>query len=549
MNIDDILERLPSMKAQQIVELIRQGNVTFEELEREGGMDFPYAKRQEVRELLSNTEITDWSTAVALDTIESYRSYIDKYPSGAHLNDALAYISKMEAEAAVVPPPFEETQVMVDPEEEAWKNVDRTRRKSLRNFLESYPYSIHAAEANYLIQILPDDFEVLKTEMEKQTNAIGRIRLIDDAINDPNSDVTVNDIYEQIRKDHNWLSEFEIRTMTTNSILSSYELMTKSGINSDFIRYLSIPQTSASTIPMSYIPIENIPGTATEVYFWGIPSSGKTCTIGAVLSELRNGNVVDYTDFDSNSQGYAYMNQLSMLFSTHDNTNVFQLPPGNPIEGLFAMRCDVVRDNQLYPLTFIDVAGEMLISMYMRMAGLQLTPDRDFMLNKLTEILTDNDKKMTKRKIHFFVIEYGGQDRKIELNNGTFVDQVTLLDGVKNYINNHDQIFTRATDAIYILMTKSDLAGGGDIRQELKNYIKDHYQGFYRSLVGVCRNKKYEINKGNVVVMPFTLGDVCFKSLCRFNPLTARNVINTILSRVWSQKIDKTSRFFNILKG
>lgn len=183
------------------------------------------------------------------------------------------------------------------------------------------------------------------------------------------------------------------------------------------------------------------------------------------------------------------------------------------------------------------------------MAGLQLTPDRDFMLNKLTEILTDNDKKMTKRKIHFFVIEYGGQDRKIELNNGTFVDQVTLLDGVKNYINNHDQIFTRATDAIYILMTKSDLAGGGDIRQELKNYIKDHYQGFYRSLVGVCRNKKYEINKGNVVVMPFTLGDVCFKSLCRFNPLTARNVINTILSRVWSQKIDKTSRFFNILKG
>ncbi|MBD5254539.1 MAG: hypothetical protein HDS53_00455 [Barnesiella sp.] len=549
MNIDDILERLPSMKAQQIVELIRQGNVTFEELEREGGMDFPYAKRQEVRELLSNTEITDWSTAVALDTIESYRSYIDKYPSGAHLNDALAYISKMEAEAAVAPPPFEETQVMVDPEEEAWKNVDRTRRKSLRNFLESYPYSIHAAEANYLIQILPDDFEVLKTEMEKQTNAIGRIRLIDDAINDPNSDVTVNDIYEQIRKDHNWLSEFEIRTMTTNSILSSYELMTKSGINSDFIRYLSIPQTSASTIPMSYIPIENIPGTATEVYFWGIPSSGKTCTIGAVLSELRNGNVVDYTDFDSNSQGYAYMNQLSMLFSTHDNTNVFQLPPGNPIEGLFAMRCDVVRDNQLYPLTFIDVAGEMLISMYMRMAGLQLTPDRDFMLNKLTEILTDNDKKMTKRKIHFFVIEYGGQDRKIELNNGTFVDQVTLLDGVKNYINNHDQIFTRATDAIYILMTKSDLAGGGDIRQELKNYIKDHYQGFYRSLVGVCRNKKYEINKGNVVVMPFTLGDVCFKSLCRFNPLTARNVINTILSRVWSQKIDKTSRFFNILKG
>lgn len=547
MNIDDILERLPSMKAQQIVELIRQGNVTFEELEREGGMDFPYAKRQEVRELLSNTEITDWSTAVALDTIESYRSYIDKYPSGAHLNDALAYISKMEA--AVAPPPFEETQVMVDPEEEAWKNVDRTRRKSLRNFLESYPYSIHAAEANYLIQILPDDFEVLKTEMEKQTNAIGRIRLIDDAINDPNSDVTVNDIYEQIRKDHNWLSEFEIRTMTTNSILSSYELMTKSGINSDFIRYLSIPQTSASTIPMSYIPIENIPGTATEVYFWGIPSSGKTCTIGAVLSELRNGNVVDYTDFDSNSQGYAYMNQLSMLFSTHDNTNVFQLPPGNPIEGLFAMRCDVVRDNQLYPLTFIDVAGEMLISMYMRMAGLQLTPDRDFMLNKLTEILTDNDKKMTKRKIHFFVIEYGGQDRKIELNNGTFVDQVTLLDGVKNYINNHDQIFTRATDAIYILMTKSDLAGGGDIRQELKNYIKDHYQGFYRSLVGVCRNKKYEINKGNVVVMPFTLGDVCFKSLCRFNPLTARNVINTILSRVWSQKIDKTSRFFNILKG
>lgn len=547
--MDEILERLPRMKSQEIVELIRQGHVTLEFLEREGGSDYPYAKRKEVREMLTSTEMTDWASTIVLDSLEAYQAYIDKYPKGAHIHEAIEardrFLEKAQEDTVIDTPPFPQP----DSDEVAWQNTNRSRRSSLRNFLMNYPYSIHASEANYLLEILPDDFTNLKAELEKQVKAVGRIRIIEEAIKDPDSDVTVEDLYNEIRKDHSWLSEFEVRSLVSIGILNYFDLRNKCGISNDFISYLSSPNQSTSNISMTYIPIENIPGTATEVYFWGIPSSGKTCTIGAVLSELRNGTIVDYTDFDSNSQGYAYMNQLSMLFSNRTGSRVFQLPPGNPIDGLFAMRCDVVRDKQLYPLTFIDVAGEMLISMYMRMAGLQLPPDREFMLDKLTEILTDNDKKLTKRKIHFFVIEYGGHDRKIELINGTHVDQVTLLEGVKNYINNHDEIFTRATDAIYILMTKSDLAGDGDVRQTLKDYITDNYQGFYRSLVGVCRNKKYEINKGNVVVMPFTLGEVCFQSLCQFNPTTARNVINTILGRVWSEKIDKTSRFFNILKG
>lgn len=552
MTPDEFLDILSGLTAHQIVEHIRRGTVTLEFLEAEGSEDFPYTKRTEVRTLLANTsEETDWAGALQSNTAESYNAYLQKYPNGKYSQMAINAINRLRT-AAPGPanpgfPPPPPSQPEVAPEEQAWAMVSKTNRRQLTEFIATYPSSGHVREAQYYLSILPSDLDILKQQMANQAGAAGRVTVIQQAIANPDSEITADLIYDEINRDKSWLSEYEIKSLIAAGTLDYYNLMSKSGIDSDFIRYIS-QNHSDMHLPMDYIPITDIPGNATEIYFWGIPSSGKTCTIGAVLSSLKNGDVVDYTDFDSNSQGYGYMNQLSMLFSNTSGQTVFQLPKGNPITGMFAMRCDVVKDQKLYPLTFVDVAGEMLISMYIKMTGMQLDGERQFMLDRLTDILTDNDKKLTKRKIHFFVIEYNGHNRTIPLPNGTSVDQVTLLEGVKNYINQYNEIFAKATDAIYVLMTKSDLAGQGNIGPQLKEYMAKHYRGFYKSLVGVAQNKKYEIDKGKVTVMPFTLGQVCFQSLCKFNPATANNVINTILSRVWFEKTDKASRFINAMK-
>lgn len=550
MTPDDILDQLSTMTAHQIADLIRRGTVSLDFLEAEGGADYPVAKRKEVRRLLDNSESEDWIKTVATDTYEAYQDFIDRYPNSTHRTQALETLERLKPQPEPEPLP----QQPVSPDEEAWQKISKRNKRHLQDFIAFFPDSIHINEAKQFIAEIdlgPAPIELMKQRMAQQTSANGRVNIIREFISSDDYDITADNIYEEIRKDHNWLAQDEVKGLVTANVINYYDLMSRCLIDADFIRYLNAYNAQAPSVDTTYREIDRVPDGSTEIYFWGIPSSGKTCTIGAVMSSLRNGNVVEYTNFDSNSQGYNYMNQLSMLFSNVGGQSVFQLPPGNPIDGMFVMRCDVVRQQRSYPLTFVDVAGESLISMYMKMSNIPLDPRREEALDKLSEIVSDNTKKMTKRKIHFFVIEYGGHDRLITLPNGSLVDQMTLLDGVKNYINQYGDIFNKATDAIYILMTKSDIAGPIQNRatqMELKNYIRKYYSGFYKSLVGVCRDKKYQINKGEVTVMPFTLGDVCFQSLCKFNPLTAHNVINTILERVWFEKIDKTSKFFGHLK-
>lgn len=557
MTQDDILDNLSRMTAHQIAELVRSGQTTLAFLYAEGGPDFPAAKRKEVERLLNNSEQTDWDNAVQADTEQGYQTFLNNYPTSSHCQEAREAIERLRRKANETQkqtPQPEPYQQPVDPSENAWASVNKRNKQNLRDFLAFFPYSPHAMEAQqllYELEIGPTDMELMKQRMKDQNNAIGRVNVICEFVSSPDRDVTVNDIYEEIRKDHNWLAKDEIKGLVDVRMLNFFELSTRSNIDQDFMGYLTFPTNQSLQIDNKFREVENVPDGSTEIYFWGIPSSGKTCAIGAILSSLANATIGDYTEFDPECQGYNYMNQLSMLFRNSGGKKVFTLPTGTPLESLFVMRCDIFKDQRRYPVTFVDVSGESLKSMYMKMSGIPMDYAREGALDKLSEIVGDNTRKVTKRKIHFFVIEYDGHNRMIPLDNGTQVDQMTLLDGVKNYINQFGKVFAEATDAIYILITKSDKAGSvfqQPTLSELKNYITTYYSGFYKSLVGLCNDKKRQINKGEVKVLPFTLGDICFQSLCKFDPYTANNVINIILERAWSESVSKTSRIIGLFK-
>jgi len=62
----------------------------------------------------------------------------------------------------------------------------------------------------------------------------------------------------------------------------------------------------------------------TEIYFWGLPGSGKTCALSAILSTCVEEGVIDTKD----GYGAGYMDRLSNVFS--DKCGV--LPPSTKIE-------------------------------------------------------------------------------------------------------------------------------------------------------------------------------------------------------------------------
>lgn len=179
--------------------------------------------------------------------------------------------------------------------------------------------------------------------------------------------------------------------------------------------------------------------------------------------------------------------------------------------------------------------------MFRKNAKLELSQQQQAGLDTACKLLTGNSR--INRKIHFFVLEYNGHTKKYK-----DLTQDTLLTGTMTFIKDTG-IFSTETDAVYLLVTKSDLTGASsedDRNAILKDYIKSHYKQFYNGLRSLCEEN--EINEGNVDIVPFSLGEVCFRNLCLFDNSTARTVIELIMNRAKGFKSGKITKFFNKFK-
>jgi hypothetical protein len=207
---------------------------------------------------------------------------------------------------------------------------------------------------------------------------------------------------------------------------------------------------------------------------------------------------------------------------------VTSLPNRTPVIATYEMGFDL-NDHlgRVHPITFIDLAGELIRCMFKSDTGQKLADDERTALDVLDKILVD--ERTENQKLHFFVLEYGGEAREYE-----GLSQASYLAGALNYIRSKD-IFRDRTDGIYLLVTKADKAGMPE--EELPDYLMEYiydthgYQGFAQGLKTLCQ--KYHINGGELNVFPFSLGEVCFKDYCIFNGKYTEDVITELVKRTW----------------
>ena len=347
--------------------------------------------------------------------------------------------------------------------------------------------------------------------------------------------VTAEELLAELHKDINLLDAWVIRNLYEKEILD-YDDLPRLGVDNDFIEKLFGNNASAHFDKPD--PIDMINMESTEVYFWGIPSSGKSCALGAILSAANSGEVAKSMHPDVNCQGYGYMTRLSSLFRKN---RISVLPPGTPTCSTYEMAFSLVDDNsKVHPITCIDLAGELVRCMFKQNAGETLRNDEENALDTITKLLHDNRTK--NRKIHFFVLEYGAENREYE-----GLPQSIYLDAALNYIRNYN-VFETDTDAIYLLMTKVDKTGlkGEELKRELGRYIRENYGGFYGALKTICETN--EINNGVVDIVPFSVGTVCFQDFCKFDPVAANNVVRKLLNRSFATATGFKAKF-KFLKG
>lgn len=209
-----------------------------------------------------------------------------------------------------------------------------------------------------------------------------------------NKTITIGMLLELIRQDHNLLSSAACNDIISRGILNRNDL-SKCGIDNGFINKMLTNARSQNFEPAR--PLQTIAEPCTEVYFWGIPFSGNTCALGAILSAAKNGLAARSMIPDNSCQGFGYMNRLSTIFSPG---RICRLPGGTPVTSTYEMRFDLEdQEHNIHHVACIDLAGELFTCMFMKDAGEQMRDDQKQALETLHNILLEN--RSNNRKIHF----------------------------------------------------------------------------------------------------------------------------------------------------
>ncbi len=157
------------------------------------------------------------------------------------------------------------------------------------------------------------------------------------------------------------------------------------------------------------------------------------------------------------------------------------------------------------------------------------TKSHENTFNSLNTFLKSNN-----RKIHFFFIDFDRENKPDD--NG--IKQSDYLAAASNYFKSN-AVFDNSTDAIYVVLTKSDLMrddeGNPVKREEWMGYAKKHLNGhnylaFINTLKDICR--KYSINGGRLTVEPFSLGRVYFGGICDFDGTSAERIVEILMNRI-----------------
>lgn len=513
-----ILNNVTEYSPEDLASYIQQGFVTLDELVNNTDGEFTAKIQLGVEKLLAGSEDEDFKKVMESASIADLQDFLNKYPMGtvAHL-DAVRERKHVLEKIPASEPIVEES----NGEEEEWFSIKNAGDiKLLEAFKEKYPNTSHLFELNKLITAEKNKEHsrkkspiILKSMINKANSAEDVSKIIQVLLE--NKTITIGMLLELIRQDHNLLSSAACNDIISRGILNRNDL-SKCGIDNGFINKMLTNARSQNFEPAR--PLQTIAEPCTEVYFWGIPFSGKTCALGAILSAAKNGLAARSMIPDNSCQGFGYMNRLSTIFSPG---RICRLPGGTPVTSTYEMRFDLEdQEHKIHHVACIDLAGELFTCMFMKDAGEQMRDDQKQALETLHNILLEN--RSNNRKIHFFVIEYGAEKR---IYNG--LPQAEYLNSAAAHLNSIG-LFDSNTDAIYVLISKVDNASyEGSLEEHLLKYMTKNYLGFYNNLLLIC--KEHGINKGRVKIVPFSIGNVCFKDYCQFDATSATKMVDLLV--------------------
>jgi hypothetical protein len=334
----------------------------------------------------------------------------------------------------------------------------------------------------------------------------------------------------KIREDINEYTPDEITDKLSNDDLNN--LCEELGITASSVKNYTEPNLRFNDIPQTE---SDIPADYTDIFFWGIPSSGKTCALAAILSTIEKNYTMEAPDTDQQF-GSPYRTSLVNIF----RNNVGNLPPRTVgdrtqyMPFLFYKRGEINKRK----ISFFELSGEVFQYFYDVVNKSQIIEnykiesiENSF---KTLELLLNSNNQ----KIHYFFIDYNQETKHTEDTKG--LTQSNYLEAAAVYFRDRKNIFRKKTDAVYIVITKSDEIKGDNRIGIAKDFLQVNFGSFMDVMQNQCKRNSVDLK-----VKLFSIGDVYFKRICKINRSYSEDIIQDLLKKVKPSSSNIFKNFFN----
>ena len=322
----------------------------------------------------------------------------------------------------------------------------------------------------------------------------------------------------------------DIQAYLTHGIFTGDDLISNGILTEEALNII----LNAPNIPLVSAGIE--PGTqtqadTTDIYFFGVPSSGKTCVLAGLLGSQKWYNI-DLALYNAGN----YVNYLD-LTRRHGI-----VPRGTDSNFVALINAAVANPNDpkdIHVVNLIDMAGEdFATKMVSNPDGIITFEDMGI---GVTDLMSN-----TNRKVFFFIIDPSA-DGMIQLTlrdsqgnpmldaNGMPIKVPTSQDLlVRKMISmlqqpENSRVLTYV-DTIHFIMSKADMLGGRVNRdQTAVEVFRQNYQTCLNSLISLCQ--QYGINSatsGRPVLHTFSLGQFYIGGVYQYDPTDSDKMTEVI---------------------
>lgn len=464
---------------------------------------YPTSHVLEAKELLeqweSGTIISDWDRVLTEPDMDARVAKINEFIQRYAMNPsetAQRYLEKAQKELN-----------RIADEKEARKDwIDATQSNEILGYVEfitKHPYSDYREEADRRIQNMKGD---LLSDMKRSPFKYNREMM------------------------YGYIST---NALTMSDLVDSSDTLTDRAY-SHIKRYPRLIDEQRQ-LPVSTLENPRSEDGNTDVYFFGVSGSGKTCVLAGIMS------LTGKLGFRFDPKGPGGGGNYAMELRNYARTSM--LPPATDQNYIQVIDGEINdEDNHLHKISLIEMSGEKTAEF----AAINNPTSLDDLGAGASGLLSNDNNKVI-----FFVID-PTNEKNVQMgrDSSQWVMQSDVLNCVSSLLSKNKALMKKVV-AIHVILTKSDTLGDyvdRDVIQEVLN--SQGYQAVLEDIKGIC--EQYNINKQtgfHVGLYPFCVGKFMPGDVYTFDETDSLKILRVIQKNTIPRRkkgfFDNLSEWFN----